>query len=164
VALELERYIEPLDAGELEFLEQKESKDRKLYYKIFQFLMFLSFIISYAVAWIRALGGRAHAFSPLRFFISVGVLLSLSLIATFIVYCFDLRRVQKDIAGKTKTVEINHVMRKAYFPAKSAYYFYIDSKIKLSIEVSYEDFTRMAEGDEVCIEYTTHSKEYLGYF
>ena len=153
-----------MEQDELEFLEKKEAKDRKLYYKLFQLMMFLCFIISYAVAWYRALKGHEFAFSPARFFISVGILLSISFITTYIAYLLDLRKVQQDIINKTKTIEQNHIINKVYFPAKDAYYFYLDSRIKLSIEVSHTDYLRMNVGDEVCIEYTTHSKQYLGYF
>jgi hypothetical protein len=164
VVQELVRHIEPLEAEELEFLEKKESKDRTVYYRVFQLLMLLSFIIPFAGAWYRAADGMENAFSPIRFFAAAGTLLALSSVSTYITYRVNLRRIQLDIAGKTKTVEISHVTKKIYFPSKGAYYFYIDSQIKMSIEVSHEDYVLAKEGDEVCIEYTTHSKQYLGYF
>ena len=71
---------------------------------------------------------------------------------------------QQDIKAATKTIEINHIVRKLHLSAKNAYYFYTDSKVKLSIEVSAADYDQMNEGDEISIEYTTHSKQYLGYF
>ena len=164
MALELARYTEPLETEELKFLERKESKERTYFYMVFKFLMFLSFIIPFAGAWYRAYDGKTNAFSPFKFFFIAGILLVISLVFTYLYYRFSLGKVRLDIAGKTKTIEISHVTRKVYFPSKSAYYLYVDSSIKLSIEVSYEDYLRMKEGDEVCIEYTTHSKEYLGYF
>lgn len=160
----LSRYTEPLEAEELEFLVRKEAKDRKVYYTVFQGLMVLSFIIPYAAAWYRVSENAPNAFSYLKFFVSAGILLFMSSLSTYLTYRFDLRKVQKDIAHKTKTIEINHVTQKVYFPSKDAYYFYIDSLTKLSIEVSKADFGRMKEGDEVCIEYTTYSRQYLGYF
>jgi heme/copper-type cytochrome/quinol oxidase subunit 3 len=99
-----------------------------------------------------------------KFFFTAGILLFISSFATYVTYRINLRRVQLDIRDKTKTIEISHVMRKLQIPAKNTYHLYIDSTIKLSIEVSYEDYVRMAVGDEVCIEFTTHSREYLGYF
>lgn len=161
---ELERHTEPLEPDELAFLERKEAKDRKVYYKVFQLLMFLSFIIPFATAWYRAADGAPNAFSYTKFFFSAGILLFISSISTYITYRFDLYKVQKDILYRTKTIEKSHVKSKVYFPSKTAYYFYIDSKVRMSIEVSYEDYSRMGEGDEVCIEYTTWSKHYLGYF
>jgi hypothetical protein len=164
VSLELKRYTEPLNADELGFLEKKETKERKQYYMVFKLLMFLSFIIPFAGAWYRAYDGAPNAFSPLKFFATAFVLLSLSCISTYLTYRVNLRRVQLDLVDKTKTIEVNHVRRKLHIRAKDTYYFFIDSKIKLSIEVSYDDYCNMAIGDEVSIEYTTHSRQYLGYF
>lgn len=164
VIKELVRHTEPLEPDELAFLERKESKDRSLYFFVFRVLMALSFIIPFAGAWYRAVDGLENAFSPLKYFATTGFLLTLSSACTYATYRMNLRRVQLDIAGKTKTVELSRITRKVYFPSKDAYYFYIDSQIKLSIEVSADDFMRMGEGDELSIEYTTHSRQYLGYF
>jgi len=164
VPFELERYIEPLDIEELKFLERKESKERSQYYKVFELLMILSFIIPFAGAWYRAYDGAPNAFSYTKFFFTAGILLFISCFATYVTYRINLRKVQLDIRDKTKTIEISHVTRKLQIPAKNAYHLYIDSTIKLSIEVSYDDYVRLGEGDEVCIEFTTHSREYLGYF
>ena len=160
----VQKYIEPLNEGELAFLERKESKERNQYYKVFQLLMLLSFVIPFAGAWYRAYDGAPNAFSATKFFVTAGVLLSISTVSTYITYRINLRKVQLDIADRTKTIEISHIIRKLHIAAKNAYYFYIDSNVKLSIEVSYDDYTRMSAGDEVCIEYTTHSMQYLGYF
>lgn len=161
---ELKRYTEPLEVDELSFLEKKESKDRSQYYRVYQLLMFLSFIIPFAGAWYRATDGAPNAFSPTKFFVSAGILLFISTLSTYMTYRINLRRIQLDIVDKTKTIEISHVTSKLYFPSQSTYFFHIDSKIRMSIEVSYEDYVRLGEGDEVAIEYTTHSKQYLGYF
>ncbi len=159
-----EKYTEPLEADELAFLEQKEQKDRKVYYKVFQKLMVCCFIFPFVGAWYRAYDGAPNAFSYAKFFVSAGILLFICLLAIYLTYKMDLYKVQKDIAGKTKTIEKNHVTNKVYFPSKSAYYVYLDSLVKLSIEVSEEDYFRIRKGDEISIEYTTHSKHYLGYF
>jgi hypothetical protein len=164
VAVELEIYLEPLEAEELAFLEKKESRERSQYYKVFQVLMVMCFIIPFAGAWYRAYDGAPNAFSPTKFFFTAAMLLSVSGLYTYMSYRLYLRRIQLDIASKTKTIEISHVVRKVYFPVKGAYYFYIDSKFRMSIEVSHDDYVNMKEGDEISIEYTTHSKEYLGYF
>jgi uncharacterized membrane protein len=160
----LVRYTEPLEAEELQFLETRESKDRKVYYQVYRLLMLLSFVIPFAGAWYRAYDGAENAFSLTKFFFSAAVLLSISTFSTYMVYRVNLRRIQMDIRHKTKTIETSKVMRKLYLSVKSTHYFYIDSRIKMSIEVSPTDYERIKEGDEVCIEYTTHSKQYLGYF
>jgi hypothetical protein len=49
-------------------------------------------------------------------------------------------------------------------PQNNTYYLYLSSAVKLSIEVSIDDYRQVAEGDELNIEYTTYSRFYLGYF
>lgn len=164
VSTELQRHTEPLEADEIAFLERKEEKGRKLYYLVYRIMMVLSFVFPYLAAWYRVTEGAPNAFSYTKFFASAGVLLLISSISIYIPYRLDIKKVQKDLVSRTKIVEKSHVTRKVYFPAINTYFFYIDSKSKMSIEVSVEDFNRMKEGDEVCIEYTTHAKEYLGYF
>lgn len=164
MSLELIRYTEPLEAEELDFLEGKESKDRKVYFQVYRLLMLLSFIIPFAGAWYRAYDGAENAFSPLKFFFSAGVLLSISTFSTYMVYRVNLRKIQLDIRDRTKTIEISRIQRKLQMTPRSTFHFYIDSRVKMSIEVSLADYDRLKVGDEVCIEYTTHSKQYLGYF
>ena len=164
MSFELQQHTEALEVSELQFLIEKEQKDRKQYYRVFDLFMLLSFIIPFAGAWHRAYNGAPNAFSPLRYFLSVGVLLSLSSFSTYVTYRVNLHKVQKDIKNRTKTIQTNHITRKVSIPARNACYFYIDSKIKLSIEVSAADYENMKVGDEVSIEYATHSGLYLGYF
>ena len=164
MSVELQPYFEPLTGEELTFLVRKAHKERKLYYRVYRMLMFLSFIIPFAGAWYRATDGAPNAFSKLKFFFTAGVLLSISTIATYVSYRINLRKVQLDIRHRTKTIETNHITRKVYIGTQKTCYFYIDSPVKLSIEVSLADFERLNEGDEVSIEYATYSKLYLGYF
>ncbi len=164
VAFELRRYTEPLELSELDFLLRKESKERKQYYKIFSLLMTGCFLIPFAGAWVQAYEGAPHAFSPFRYFLAVAVLLCISGFATYFSYRVVHRKLQLDIRHRTKTIETNRITKKLYVQVKKAYYFYIDSGIKLNIEVSANDYERLNEGDEVSIEYTTHSRQYLGYF
>ncbi|HXS37554.1 MAG TPA: hypothetical protein VN721_12700 [Flavipsychrobacter sp.] len=164
MSLKLQRYTEPLDAEEIAFLRKKEQKERKQYYRVYSMLMVLSFIIPFAGAWYRALDGVENAFSPLRFFMGTGVLLSISTLGTWFAYNINLKKVQSDIRNGTKTIELTHITRKQYMPQNNTYYFYLNSPNKLSIEVSQSDFYSLSEGDELTIEYTTFSKLYLGYF
>lgn len=170
MSLELQKYeptqqcTEPLNNSELRYLETTEAKERKVYYQVFSILMFMSFIIPFIGSWYRAYEGAENAFSPIRFFVSAGVLLFISSFATYMSYRSSLLKIQRDIKHKTKTIEKNHITRKLHIPTKNSFYFYIDSSIKLSIEVSQNDYLSMKEGDEVSIEYTTYSKHYLGYF
>ncbi len=158
------KYNEPLEVEELQFLEKKAATDRSNYYRVFQVMMIGSFVIPFAGAWYRAIDGMEDAFSPLRYFATAGVLVTLSSVSTYIAYRTYLRKVRLDIRDKTKTIEKSHIMKKVHIATKDTYHFYIDSAIKLSIEVKLEDYLLMNTGDEVSIEYATHSKEYLGYF
>ncbi len=164
MSFELQRYTEALEPGELDFLLKKESKERKMYYKIFSILMVMSFVLPFAGAWYQAFDGAPNAFSPVRYFGSVILMLFISSAATYGSYYINQRNLQLDIKERTKTIDTIRITRKLYVAVKKTYYFYIDSRIKLNIEVSANDFERLKEGDEVSIEYTTHSQQYLGYF
>jgi hypothetical protein len=153
-----------MDAGELHFLEKREMTDRKQYYKAYRILMILSFSIPFATAWYRAYDGAPNAFSALRFFLAAGVLLTISTVATYLTYKANLHKIQLDLRERTKTIETSHITRKLYVVARNVCYFYINSRVKMSIEVTADDYERLMEGDEISIEYSTHSKLYLGYF
>ncbi len=158
------RHTEPLEPDELSFLAEKEHKDKKMYYKIFRVLMICSFVFPFAGSWYRAFEGAPNAFSPLRFFVSVTILLGISFTAMWFAYKFNLGRIHADLKKRTKTIEIAYILRKQYMHRNDAYYFYISAPDKLSIQVTHEDYHRLDIGDEVNIEYATHSKLYLGYF
>jgi hypothetical protein len=160
----LQRHTEPLSENELHFLFVKERRERKQYYRVFRLLMIVSFVMPFITAWYRAAEGAPNAFSKMKFFVTATVLLFISVSSTYITYRVNLRKVQLDLKYRTKTIDINRITKKLYIATKNACYLYIDSGIKLSIEVSVADFERLNEGDEVSIEYTTHSRQYLGYF
>jgi len=156
--------LEPMNTEELGFLRKKEARERNMYYKVYRILMLMSFIFPFAGAWYQAYEGAENVFSPFRYFFIVGILLGISSLAVFVSYRHNMRHLQKDIKQCTKTIETIHVVRKTYIANTKSYYFYIDSRVKLSIEVSEADFFRFGEGDEMNVEYATYSKEFLGYF
>jgi hypothetical protein len=158
------RHTEPLEPTELSFLVDKENKDKKVYFKIFRLLMFGSFLFPFLGSWYRAFEGAPNAFSVTRFFASTAILLGLSFTAMWLAYRVNLGKVQADLRERTKTIETAHILRKQYMHRSDAYYFYIDSPNKLSIQVTNEDYQRLDLGDEVNIEYYTHSKLYIDYF
>lgn len=164
MALELVRYREPLDREELSFLKKKAEKERKQLYKIIRVFMVLCFICPFVVAWFRALGGHEHPFSILTYFLGVVFLMGFSGVGIYWSYYNTLRKVVLDIRNGTKTIERTFITRKQYMPSNNTYFFYLSSAVKLSIEVDEHDYRRLEMGDEVNIEYTTHSRVYLGYF
>ncbi len=164
MAYELVYYNESLSAGELDFLIKKEARERKQYYKVFTIFMIVSFVVPYIAAWYRVADGAPNAFSYTKFFVSAGMLLFISTVATIVAYRYNLRDLQRDLRHRTKTIERTHITRLVQVPMNNTFHFYIESHVKLSIEVAAADFLNYKEGDEISIEYTTYSHEFLGYF
>lgn len=161
---EIAIYTEPMQVDELAFLVRKEARERKQFYKVTRVLMVLCFVCPYVVAWFRAFSGVEDPFAYGSYFAGVGVLLTLAGLSLYIVYSRSLRRVQRDIRQGQKVIERTHIARKQYMRQNNAYYFYLDSPTRLSIEVQEADFHRLEQGDEVNIEYARWSKVYFGYF
>jgi len=157
-------YNELLNAEELAFLERKELRERKQFYKVVRMLILLSFICPFVLAWYKAIDGVPNPFGYGVYFLGVLFLLGFSGFALWIVYRSNLGKVRADIAGGSKIVEQVRITRKQHMAVNNSFYFYLDSLVKLSIEVSEKDFHQLSEGDEVNIEYTANAKLYLGYF
>jgi len=164
MARHLIRYSEALNAEELAFLRKKELRERRQFVKVIRVLLLLCFICPFVLAWYNAFEGVAEPFSYGYYFLGVLFLMCFSGVAVWIVYNSNLRKLQADISHHTKTVEQAHIVRKHHMAMNDTFHFYLDSPVKLSIEVSEHDFNRLEQGDEVNIEYTTHAQLYLGYF
>jgi hypothetical protein len=164
VPFEIKRYKEPLKEDELVILADKEARERRQYFAVYRVLMVVCFVIPFITSWYRAYEGAPNAFSYIRFFVTAGMLLFISTFATIATYRHYHRKLQRDLREKTKTIETSHITKKMFIPGKNTYYFYIDSRTKLNIEVSEVYYNSMKEGDEVSMEYATHSGLYLGYF
>ncbi len=162
--MQLFRYNEPMNGHELGFLQRKEEKERKQFTKLVRILMIICFVIPFIIAWLKATNNERDPFSYSSYFFGVGLLLLICAVILYPAYTYTLGKLQRDIGTGTKTIELTHITRKQYMPQNNTYHFYLNSPNKLSIEVSENDFHRMAEGDELNIEYTTVSKMYLGYF
>lgn len=161
---ELAIHTEPLENDEFDFLQKKEEKERSDYYKAFSILMFASFAFSFAGSWYRAYEGAPSAFSAVKFFVCVGILLLLSGGAVYFTYRRDLRKLQLDLKNRTKTIETTHIRNKRYMPQNKTYHFYLESLNRMSIQVTQAEFYALNIGDEVTIEYTSYSKFYLGHY
>lgn len=164
MAFEIKKYKEPLNDKELDFLEKKELKDRRQYYAVYRALMVISFVVPFITSWYRAYEGAPNAFSYVKFFFTATVLLGISTTAVYASYRYYHRNLQLDLRERTKTIETNQITKKTFVATKNTYHFYTNSPTTLSIEVSAEYYTALKEGDEVSMEYTTHSRLYLGYF
>lgn len=157
-------YTEQLSFEELSFLEEKEQKDKGQFYLIMRIVVTASLIIPFLYSWYRAFEGEDNPFSPIYYFAGLAVTVTVALIAGYILYKKGLYKLRVDLKEQTKTIENTHITRKQYMPRNNAYYFFLDSPTKLSIQVSEADYNNMQKGDELNIEYATHSKFYFGYF
>jgi Na+/melibiose symporter-like transporter len=163
-AAPLVRYNEPLNDTELEFLVSKERRERKQYFVIYRILLVAGLVLPFIASWYREYDDGPNAFSFLKFFVTTTILIGISTIAIWMSYKTYHRKMIKDIKEKTKTIETARITKKVFIPSKNACYFYTQSAVKMSIEVSQEYFHSLNEGDEVSIEYTTNAQLYLGYF
>lgn len=159
-----QRYKDVLNPRELEYLKKKESEQRRGFFKVFRILMVLCFVLPFIFAWYKAAEGLPAAFSYVRFFIIASVLMFVAGISTYFTYTLYIKRLRLDIINGAKTVETTRITKKLFVPASNTFHFYLDSSSKLSIEVSRTDFEQFNQGDEVNLEFSTFSREYLGYF
>jgi len=159
-----QQYQEPLDASEYSFLLNKATKERKSYLRIYLVLLLLSFIFPFITSWYRLTDEGSICFSKSKFILSSGILFSISTIAIFVTYRYFLHKLQLDLKANTKTITGHKIEKKVFVASNNTHHFYIDSAIKISIEVSADDFNKYSIGDEVYIEYATYSKQYFGYF
>lgn len=162
--MELVKYLEPLNVEEIAFLQKKEQRDRRSFYRAVRALLIICFLIPFLVAWGGALYGKPNAFSYLRYFTGVAFLLCFAGLCAYISYYHHLRKVQLDLQHRSKTIERTQITEKKFMAMNGIYYFYLNSSVKLSIEVTEDHFHNLEDGDEVNIEYTTYSRQYLGYF
>ncbi len=149
---------------ETAFLKRQEARERRQLYRVLRVLLPICFGLPFAGAWGKAFAGMPNPFSYAGYFSGVGVLLFLTLGGAGIAYRASLYKLHRDLRAGTKTVERTIITRKRYMPQTNTHFFYLASAVKLSIEVSAEYYAALSAGDEVNIEYATHSKAYFGYF
>lgn len=158
------RYLEPMQEDELAFLKRKEVRDRRQFYRTIRILLLICFILPFAMAWGTAIAGLENPFSYGSYFTGVGVLLFLTLGGAWMAYRSNLYKIYLDLSRGTKTIERSIITRKRFMAQTNTCFFYLNSPVKLSIEVSQQDYERLDAGDEINIEYSTHSRAYFGYF
>jgi hypothetical protein len=164
MSVEVVRYLEPLNADERAFLKRKETRDRRQLYRVMRIILPICFALPFATAWGKAIAGQPNPFSYMGYFTGVVVLLFLALGGALVAYRSNLYLVHQDLRDNTKTIERATITRKRYMPQTNTCFFYLDSAVKLSVEVSTQYYERLSAGDELNIEYATHSKAYFGYF
>jgi uncharacterized membrane protein len=160
----MQQFLEPLEASELAFLEEKAKSEQRTYTVIFCLLMLMSLFFPFITSWYHNPISGSSYFLPYRFLFSALVLVAICCTGMVVVYRVFLRRLHLDIRGGQKTIRSHKIRKKVFVANGGTCHFFIDSSIKMSIEVTLQDFYRLSEGDEVFIEYAPHSKEYFGYY
>ena len=156
-------HLEAMTTEELSFLTQMERKERRTYRKILVWLLVMSFVFPFITSWYRFSDSGIMQFSIGKFSLSIVILAGISLVSVGMVYQVYHRGLLLDIKLKKKTVSTHKIMKKVAV-AGGSFHFYIESPVKLSIEVSESDFGAYREGDEICIEFAENSQHYFGYF
>ncbi|KAA5536556.1 hypothetical protein F0919_02490 [Taibaiella lutea] len=171
------RYEEPMEAAELSFLQEKAIKEKRLLARVIRNLSVIFVIIpccmgitleslkrSELTPMLREIEDKNDPDFVWNYIIAMIVLLLVVAISSAVYYRRTLWKLTKDIKRNLKSVEQAVIERKQHISSNDSYHFFIDSKTKLSIEVSKDDFEKFDEGDEINIEYSTYSKIYFGYF
>ena len=156
--------IDPLEADEFDFIQRKYEKESKAFLYGMNLLLIGTVSIPCIVGLVYYIKFKQTDLMLKAFLYALIITVVLFSIVCFLSYMKNLYEIKKDISQKTKTVESVIITEKKYMAMNNTYHFYITSKYKYTIEVSEEDFPRFSVGDEVNIEYATHSKEYFGYY
>ena len=156
--------IEPLSNDEIDFLSATQAKERRAFYFGMKIMIVVCLAMPLFVAYIVHFEDKpiltfkeAYCYAQIIMALIFIFILLASYIRKLLFIDLDLKHQQKIIEG----VEI---MQKKFMPQNQRFYFYINSRIKLSIEVTQNDFLQFVEGDEINIEYSQYSKEYFVYF
>jgi hypothetical protein len=157
-------HTEPLDTSEMAFLNRQLAQGKKMFIAFYAKFIIILFSLSFVVSFYRAASGIDNAFSPLWYFRFTGALLLLSAGLCYIVFLLFHRKLSLDIKQGTKTIERCVIERKQYMRRVNKYYFYLNSRHCLSIEVNQHDFNTMNPGDELSIQYSTHCGIFFGYY
>lgn len=163
-SVDLIQYKETLTRDEMDFLRKQEQKDRKVLFHAARVFLIICFICPFVVSWLRAMMGAEEPFSYMYYFLSVLFLMFFCGIGLYWSYRQHLWKIRRDLRSGTKTVERAYITRKQYMASANSFHFYLNSAVKISIEVSEEDFRKWEEGDMIHIAYSTYARQYFGYF
>ena len=166
---------EPMREEELAFLKKKKERQQSLFSRAVRTLTVLCIIIPILVGIIMEslkdpvpnpyVSQTEIADIPrYYYFIGMAALLALVGLGSYLSYVRTLKKLVLDLKERTKMVEKTEIVRKQFMALTQTYHFYIQSPVRLSIEVSAPDFEKYQVGDEINIEYSSHALEYFGYF
>lgn len=156
-------HLEPLDEDELAFVQHRYHQESKDYLFAMNWLLKVAVAIPFFVGILYYIRYRDTHLMLNAFLIALLSTLAISVVAGFASYMRNLYYLHRDSREKTKVVESVYVTEKKYMALNNTWHFYISSPVKISIEVSPEDFQRFAINDEINIEYSRYARIYFGY-
>jgi hypothetical protein len=164
-----------MKAPEIEYLRDHYRKSLALFYKTMRSLAVICFLIP-TVVWLfyglfnskeeeakALLEQDIRPYTVWYYLASVLFLFCLIGIGAYFGYLKPMQQQKRDIREGMKIIERARIIRKQAIAGRS-FYLFLDSAIKLNIEVGEKDFNLYHEGDEVNIEYSRYARFYLGYF
>lgn len=170
----INRVKEPLEEEELAFLKRKKDRQQSLFSRAIRTLTVLCIVIPMLAGIIMeslkdpdpqyAIPAETADVPRYYYFIGMGALLILVGLGSYLSYVRTLKKLVLDLKEQTKMVEKTEIVRKQFMALTGTYHFYIQSPVRLSIEVNPDDYDRYQVGDEINIEYSSHALEYFGYF
>ncbi len=164
----------PLEKQELEYLVKMKEEDTAGLVKTMKYLVLFIVIICI----IAAIGmyviirlspdtfvNRGEALPNILVSVLKLALLLLFAVAAGSYYSYNktLRKVIKDMRGGEKTIEPCTVIRKFQSPQNDTWHVYITSVVRLSVEVTADEYAMLEEGSKINLEYSPYSKVFFGY-
>ncbi len=158
------RYTEALTRDEVAFLQTRKSAETGQVRKLLRVCVVLSVLIPFAGAWVRANEGEPSVFSLLKYGLLLFWMLLISGAIAGVNYGRAVHPLRRDLRGGEKVVEAAVIVRKVFMPQDGSYHLYLNSLVRLSIEVEEAAFQHVQQGDEINILYAPYSRLHLGYF
>lgn len=155
---------EPLEADEKVFIEKKYKRLSKTYMMVMNKMLVACGIIPLLLSLFYFIFSDSKELYVKVFIVGITYMLCFFVFIATIYYFYSLYNPYKDYKYKTKTIERCIVNEKKYMGLNNTYHFYLNSKVKYTIEIDSTYFECMQIGDEINIEYSTYDKELLGYY
>lgn len=159
--------LEIFEEDEILFIKNKYERDSKTYLQAMNVLLVISVMAPTFFIIMQVLVYKKSFYDVHLITVFIVVFLAILLLVAVVAVILYLQKIYPlylDTKHKNKIIEPCLILRKKAILENSSFHFFLDSKIKLSIEVLEHDYSKYEIGDEINIEYAQYSKEYFDYF
>lgn len=165
-------YHEPLETEELAYLEKHAVRQRKTFLRVVHYIFLGLALLMTALYTLAnftydpaAIDDKTDTPLSPGFVLQVtaGIMLLFAAILGLLYY-FTILSLFREIRKGYKIVEQAFITEKKYMSQTATYHFYLNSRIKKSIEVSRKDYDFYDVNDELNIEYSPESHLFFGYY